>query len=256
LTRTCRAGLSFLTAIGISLACAAYATQSVQLAWDPSPDPNVEGYVIHCGTRSGQYSRELDIGNQTGAWLTELQEGTTYFIVVTAYTADHIESDPSNELAYHVPPLPAARLQLLRSPGPNALPVLRATLEPGRQYQIQASRNLQTWVTIHIGIVGKDGIVLFHDPRAARLPRRFYRLNTVGRDIPGILRISSMASGSIGVTLSFSMKSGLPYALQASGDLKTWTTLLQGINATERWTDFIDTNSATLPRRFYRIVHP
>jgi len=81
----------------------AHAEKSVTLAWDPSPTPTVVGYTIQYGTNSGQYSEFLLYGNETTAVVSELQEGVTYYFVVTAHTDEGLESDPSNELMYTVP---------------------------------------------------------------------------------------------------------------------------------------------------------
>lgn len=246
----------------------ASAAQSVQLAWDPSPDPDVIGYVVHYGLSSGQYPKALDVGNRTTALIPGLAEGIIHYLMVTAYTANRVESIPSNEVTYQVPPLPAARLELIPAPGTQAPATLRATLEPGRQYLIQASSDLKTWTTIHTGIVGSEGEVLFQDPEAATHDRRFYRLSTVPRDIPGILAIRTTAgdSGSLatrtmagnpgGITVSYSVQSGLGYTLQASADLLHWTSLVSGTNSSDGWQDYHDLAALRAPMQFYRLKHP
>ncbi|MGA4644928.1 fibronectin type III domain-containing protein, partial [Limisphaera sp. 4302-co] len=75
----------------------------VALAWDPSPDEWVTGYAIHYGTASGVHPVRVDVGNVTNAVIDGLQPGVTYYFVATAYTADGLESDPSNEVSYTVP---------------------------------------------------------------------------------------------------------------------------------------------------------
>ncbi|NGO39580.1 hypothetical protein G4L39_09255, partial [Limisphaera ngatamarikiensis] len=90
----------------------------VALAWDPSPDAWVTGYAIHYGTSSGIHPVRVDVGNVTNAIIDGLQPGVTYYFVATAYTADGLESDPSNEVSYTVP---------LPQPDPtNAPPVVNA----------------------------------------------------------------------------------------------------------------------------------
>jgi hypothetical protein len=86
-------------AIGFS---APAATRSVLLAWDPSPDPDVVGYLVHQGTASGIYGVTSDAGNQTDSTVENLVDGTNYYFVVTAYNASGLESDPSAEVSYRV----------------------------------------------------------------------------------------------------------------------------------------------------------
>jgi uncharacterized repeat protein (TIGR01451 family) len=79
------------------------ADQSVSLAWDPSPDTNVVGYAVYYGSASGAYDSRLDVGTNTLATVAGLLKGLTYFFVVTAYDADGLESEPSNEVSFDVP---------------------------------------------------------------------------------------------------------------------------------------------------------
>ena len=92
-----------LVMLPVILPTLAQAEKSVTLAWDPSPTPTVVGYTVQYGTNSGQYSEFLLYGIETTAVVPELQEGVTYYFVVTAHTDEGLESDPSNELVYTVP---------------------------------------------------------------------------------------------------------------------------------------------------------
>lgn len=79
------------------------AEKSVVLAWDPSPDASVTGYKIHYGTASGNYPKVQQVGNVTTTTISGLQEGSVYYFAATAYAADGLESDFSNEVRYDVP---------------------------------------------------------------------------------------------------------------------------------------------------------
>ena len=79
------------------------AAQAVQitLAWDPSPSPNVGGYVLYYGHASRNYTDSVDVGDQTQYTLTDLETGTTYYFAIVAYdTTQTIRSDFSNEVYY------------------------------------------------------------------------------------------------------------------------------------------------------------
>src|SRR5664280_2150206 len=63
----------------------ALATQSITLAWDPSPDPTVVGYNIYYCLVSRTYTNIVDVGNATNVTISGLIEGTTYYFAATAY---------------------------------------------------------------------------------------------------------------------------------------------------------------------------
>ncbi len=70
----------------------------VTLAWDPSPD-NPDGYNIHYGRSSGNYSQTIDVGNATDYTVSGLLSGVTYFFVTRAYN-QFGESGNSNEVSW------------------------------------------------------------------------------------------------------------------------------------------------------------
>jgi len=84
-------------------ACAAVRAQSVSLVWDASPSANVAGYTVRYGTNSGQYLYSAPAQTATTATVANLTAGVTYYFVVTAYSTNFVESDPSNEFPYLVP---------------------------------------------------------------------------------------------------------------------------------------------------------
>ena len=188
-----------LLAIGVANLHSAF---GVSLAWDPSPDTNVTGYVIHYGTNSfasnapnptAAYPWRVDVGNQTTVTLSNLPSGVTCYFVVTAYAADGTESLPSNEVSY----LPLGALQVIAGadsrnqeeevahlpPGILQLTVradgqmqVNFESETGKTYYLQASTNLAQWVTIQELQAGSNALNRFLDPDAVFFPARFYRI--------------------------------------------------------------------------------
>jgi hypothetical protein len=83
---------------------------NVTIAWD-SPTNNddgssltdLAGYNVHWGTASGTYDQHLNAGLATSATITDLAEGGTYFISVTAYNADGRESILASEVNLAIP---------------------------------------------------------------------------------------------------------------------------------------------------------
>jgi len=81
----------------------------VTLAWDKSPESNIDGYRVHYGTSSGYYEQNVDVGNHTSCTISGLEEGTSYYFAATAYNTNNVESSLSEELAHTIanqPPPP------------------------------------------------------------------------------------------------------------------------------------------------------
>ncbi len=79
------------------------AVDSVTLLWDASttnndgsPLTDLAGYTVYYGTSSQNYSQSVDIGNYTGAVISNLSPGTWCF-AVTAYDLTGNESSYSSE---------------------------------------------------------------------------------------------------------------------------------------------------------------
>ncbi len=75
----------------------------VTLAWDPNTEPDLAGYKIYIGVQSRQYSWIQDAGNRTQATVENLDNNIKYFLSITAYNTQGIESGVSNEINYTPP---------------------------------------------------------------------------------------------------------------------------------------------------------
>jgi PKD repeat protein len=73
------------------------------LAWDPSTDPKVTGYMLYYGQASGSYTTAVDVGNVTTYTVFNLTEGRTYYYAVKARDAAGIESAFSNQVSGTIP---------------------------------------------------------------------------------------------------------------------------------------------------------
>jgi hypothetical protein len=75
----------------------------VTLAWDPNLELDVAGYKMYYGYASGDYPVAIDVGTQTTYILSDLPDGETYYLAVTAYDIYGNESDFSNEVVFDAP---------------------------------------------------------------------------------------------------------------------------------------------------------
>jgi hypothetical protein len=91
------------------LFCIAPRVAAFQLAleWDENPEANITGYNLHYGLSSGVYTTHVSVENQTSYTLSNLADGKTHYLAVTAYNA-YGESGYSNELV-HTPTQTANR---------------------------------------------------------------------------------------------------------------------------------------------------
>ena len=75
---------------------------TVTLAWDANPEPNIAGYVIAYGTSPGNHPSTVDVGNRTTWQLPGLAAGQRYYFVVRAYNTAGLMSADSAEAETHV----------------------------------------------------------------------------------------------------------------------------------------------------------
>ena len=79
--------LARLLTLGLSLlvfTCTTHAGQ-VTLAWDANTTSDLGGYKLYYGPTSGNYTGNVNVGNQTSYTLTALTAGQTYYFAVKAY---------------------------------------------------------------------------------------------------------------------------------------------------------------------------
>ena len=77
----------------------AAAAQSLTIAWDRSPSPDVAGYIVYVGNRSGAYTQSINVGNNTTFTMSNAQMGSTYYFAVGAYGSSSRVSGLSNEVS-------------------------------------------------------------------------------------------------------------------------------------------------------------
>ncbi len=141
------------------------------LAWDPSQDPDVTGYCLYCGTACGNYSTRIPVSAVTNASIPGLQEGTTYFFVITASNSSGLESLPSQELSWRMPDV---RLDIHVIPT-NGMPVSVSITGSGPipdRWTLKQSLDLRTWTTVVSGTNQPVNVSL----NIQNLPALFFRL--------------------------------------------------------------------------------
>jgi hypothetical protein len=93
-----------LGCVALSVFNSAAMTGSIDLAWDPSPSTNVNGYFVYYGTESMAYTTILNVGSNNSFTITApFLDGRNYYFAVTAYDSDGGISDFSNEISFYIP---------------------------------------------------------------------------------------------------------------------------------------------------------
>ena len=100
----------FFLVVLLSLNLKTYGSQRIVLGWDPSPDSRTAGYSVHVEDLAGNPISRSDVGLNTTATISNLDEGDTYVFYVSAYGYDTfmeetylLESEPTNRITYRVP---------------------------------------------------------------------------------------------------------------------------------------------------------
>ncbi len=92
--------LSFLSLVSVILFVSITNSVAAQvtLTWDTSAADDIAGYKIYYGNSSMNYNSIVDVGNQTSYTISDLVNGNTYYIAVTAYDVNGNESGFSREI--------------------------------------------------------------------------------------------------------------------------------------------------------------
>jgi large repetitive protein len=86
------------------LTCLTTPASALDIAWNANPESNVSGYKLKYGTTSGVYPNVVSIGTTPAASVSGLNEGSTYYFVVTAVNELGLESTPSAVISHFVEP--------------------------------------------------------------------------------------------------------------------------------------------------------
>lgn len=170
--------LYWLLVLMFFIATAAHsgAAAAATLTWDANTETNLVGYRLYYGTSSGNYTASINVGNLTSTTIENLQSGTTYYFAVTAFNSDNLESQPSNEATFTLPPEPADPPAVTASARlANGSFQFTIKGQVGQSLNIYYSSDLQEWTPM-TSVVNSTGTLVVTDPDASTVDRRFYRV--------------------------------------------------------------------------------
>lgn len=114
---------------------------SLHVGWDPSPEPDLAGYRIYWGTESGVYDSVRTV-TTTSDTLRDLEEGTTYYVAISAFDTDENESLFTPEIGITASSVPAVPAGITATSFETEIVVDWA---PNRQDLDLAGYNLYRW---------------------------------------------------------------------------------------------------------------
>ena len=89
---------AFCVSLFIFMACSNLYAASINLAWNANTESDLAGYRIYYGTSSGNYTSSQETGRVTSYTLSNLTEGRTYYIAMSAFDASRNESRRTAEI--------------------------------------------------------------------------------------------------------------------------------------------------------------
>jgi hypothetical protein len=90
--------IALTSALSVCVVAAPASADTMVLSWDPNPEPEVVGYILHVGTQSGWYTQRLDAGMATSFAWSEATAGQQYCFALSAYFAGYLEGPLSSEV--------------------------------------------------------------------------------------------------------------------------------------------------------------
>jgi fibronectin type 3 domain-containing protein len=89
--------------LGLQVTASPLTFNTVEATWTASPDTNVSGYAIYCGTESGVFDNYDAFYGATNGLLTGLDAGVTYYFAVAPIDAYGLEEVASRTIRCVVP---------------------------------------------------------------------------------------------------------------------------------------------------------
>lgn len=145
----------------------------IKLAWDASPDVRVTGYALYYGPADSSVTNRLDLATTQTVTLNGLDAGSNYYFYVVSYTAEGIESEPSNVLFYRPPAL--SRLQLSSQADGSMRIQFRSAPDSDCQIECTSGLDGDNWQPLASATADTNGNVVVYDSASGRPPVRFYR---------------------------------------------------------------------------------
>ncbi len=182
---------------------ASFATDSVNLLWNPNPEPEIVGYKLYYKTRSSKDWTIINTGNTTAITLENLENDKEYeiFLIAVSYSEAHnltLESPKTDSIFYNsrpynpdTPPASIKDIVMVEvdTDGDGIVDSKRFSFnfyggQVGQTFTIESTTNLKDWISdpstnFEVGAEGQVIPVEVDWPIVGGAPMRFWRVKTV-----------------------------------------------------------------------------
>jgi hypothetical protein len=143
---------------------------AMSLSFSYGTDPNLVGAEQTPSTTIADGGTDVLVTNEVGG----LSPGTTYFYRAAATFSGNPQPVLGEIRSFKI--LPDAENPVVVAPLANGHILVAMFGVPGGSYTLEASADLQTWVSLGTVTPGPNGIATYEDPNNESLPSRFYRM--------------------------------------------------------------------------------
>jgi len=250
---------------------AAAATENVTIQWSANPEPDIVGYRLYYGTSSEDYQNTIEIRDSTSVTIPDLNQGNTYFFVMTAFNSASLESLPSEELSFRLNAPPTVSLSgivdgaVLRVPADITLRASASdsdgaiTLVEFYNRSKKLGEDTTSPYTLDLNGMITTGI---HNFTARAFDNDGVAANSapigvilVQPDVPSAELITPLSSSDGNFRIVITSTINETFSIETSNDLLEWSTLITVTNTTGVLdiTDPTPMGDRGSPR-FYRVI--
>lgn len=158
---------------------------ALTITWNPSPSPEVVGYVVYWGLSDDSCTNRIVLRNVTNVTLVGFRRRATYHLAVAAYDATGEESPWSNQIQYsRVIQLPSPpqtltnsfKLQPVNLIRTNSMLRLSFTGQAGSNYRLQTTQDFLRWEDFCATNCDQQQLVFYDLPYSATVTHCFFRV--------------------------------------------------------------------------------
>ena len=146
---------------------------TVTLAWDQNPEPDIAGYRIYERIDGAtDYEFRVEVAYPITTVSFSFEPYKHYEFVATAFNTSALESDYSNSVSF----VKGSKLSISSyEDGPSKVVTLSADVYAGMPYEVEGTRDFQSWETVASGVSTLDRLDILFNPDEGE-PHLFFRL--------------------------------------------------------------------------------
>ncbi len=165
---------------------------SIEIRWDPNPEPNVTSYRVYVGSAPGRYDRFIDVGTQVSFALPNAEPGKRYYLAVAAVAGSEV-SEKSQEVFAIGEGVPVEPFVPVPDLSPAPAPDFGIVPEPTNPYPDPSGRG--GWPPPYGARAGQPAVGLSGETCTAQSGPRCFQYAQVGPTVGQTSSLSATADG-------------------------------------------------------------